>query len=308
MRSASEHRPELAEIIFKYEIVDVAQSLVITSDTAYQGKKSDIMKRLPPFSLPYLPNKESNAAIITKMSPVIRAKCASVTSDVDCFSNLAFVIFFHVQSLTSSFDRVDLVFDRYFQQSLTEDTRKGRGVGSRFVFTWNTKLPYKMTEGFLINSANKNDFNKFLDKKFQHLYRGDQIYFLSHRDSVLTNHPEQVSDEGVSIRKCQSGEADRRVIRHTLHCIGQKIYKQSVVWTIGTDVLILLISYFWGVTSCHTSAFNVYAEMINSSIFYDIGKVIAFLGPDIWKALRIYNAFTGCDIISSFYGKGKCKA
>ena len=135
MRSASEHRPELAEIIFKYEIVNVAQSLVITSDTAYQGKKSDIMKRLPPFSLPHLPNKESNAAIITKMSPVIRAKCASVTSDVDCFSNLAFVIFFHVQSLTSSFDRVDLVFDRYFQQSLTEDTRKGRGVGSRFVFT-----------------------------------------------------------------------------------------------------------------------------------------------------------------------------
>ena len=51
MRSASEHRPELAEIIFKYEIVDVAQSLTSTSDTAYHGKKSDIMKRLPPFSL-----------------------------------------------------------------------------------------------------------------------------------------------------------------------------------------------------------------------------------------------------------------
>ena len=48
--------------------------------------------------------------------------------------------------------------------------------------------------------------------------------------------------------------------------------------------------------------------MINSFIFYDIGKVIAFLGPDIWKALPIYNAFTGCDIISSFYGKGRCKA
>ena len=48
--------------------------------------------------------------------------------------------------------------------------------------------------------------------------------------------------------------------------------------------------------------------MINSSIFYDIGKVIAFLGPDMWKALPFFYAFTGCDIVSSFYGKGKCKA
>ena len=31
-RSAIEHRPELAEIIFKYEIVDVVQNLASTSD------------------------------------------------------------------------------------------------------------------------------------------------------------------------------------------------------------------------------------------------------------------------------------
>ena len=130
MRSVSEHRPEFAEIIYKYEIVDVAQSLASTSDTTYHGKISDIMKRLPPFSLPYLPNRESNPAIIIEMSPVIHVKCVSVTSDVDCFSDLAVVISFHVQSLTSSFDRVDVVFDRYFEQSLKEDTRKSRGMGS----------------------------------------------------------------------------------------------------------------------------------------------------------------------------------
>ena len=146
MQSTSEHRPELAEIIFKYEIVNAAQSLASTSNTAYHGKKSNIMKRLPTFSLPYLPNKESNAAIIIEMSPVIRAKCASVTSDVDCFSDLAVMIFCHVQSLTSSFDRVDLVFDRFFEENLKKDTRKGRGMGSRFVLTGNTKLPNKMVE------------------------------------------------------------------------------------------------------------------------------------------------------------------
>ena len=50
-----------------------------------------------------------------------------------------------------------------------------------------------MAEGFLINSANKNDFNEVVAKKFHHLYRGDQICILSYRNRVLTNHPEQIS-------------------------------------------------------------------------------------------------------------------
>ena len=133
-----------------------------------------------------------------------------------------------------------------------------------------------MTEDFLTNSANKNDFNEFLAKTFHHLDRGDQIYILSYRGSVLTNHPEQFSDEGVSIRKCQSGEVDQRVIHDTLHCVGQQICKQIVVRTIDTNVLILLISYLGGFTSCDTSAINVYAEIINSSIFYDLEKLLHF--------------------------------
>ena len=96
------------------------------------------------------------------------------------------MIFYQFQSLTSSFDRVDLVFDRYFEQSLKEGMRKGQGMGSRFVFTGNTKPPNKMAEDFLMNSVNKNDFNEFLAKKFHHPYRGDRIYILFHRDSVLT--------------------------------------------------------------------------------------------------------------------------
>ena len=97
------------------------------------------------------------------------------------------------------------------------------------------------------------------------------------------------------------------MIRQKLHCAGQQIYKLIVVQTIDTDVLILLILYL-GFTSYDTSAANVYAEMINSSIFYDTGKFIAFLGRDICKALPSSYAFTGCDIVSSFYGREKCKA
>ena len=156
--------------------------MATTSDTAYHGKKSNIMKRLPPFPLPYLPNKESNAAIIIEITPVIRAKCASVTSYVDCFSDLAVwsSINFRVWLLVLT----ELI--SFLIYILNKAWRKTWGMGSRFVFTGNTKPPNKMAEDFLMNSVNKNDFNEFLAKAFYHPYRGDQIYILFHRDSVLT--------------------------------------------------------------------------------------------------------------------------
>ena len=53
---------------------------------------------------------------------------------------------------------------------------------------------------------------------------------------------ETIDLQDVSITNCQSEEADQRLIRHTLHCISDE-YKNSVVRTVDTDVLILLISY-----------------------------------------------------------------
>ena len=85
--------------------------------------------------------------------------------------SIAFLIFHDVQSLTSSFHRVDIVFDQYLEQSLKEDTRKAHC--SRFFFTGNTKLPNKIAEDFLMKSADKDGSNKFLAKKFHHFYRGD---------------------------------------------------------------------------------------------------------------------------------------
>ena len=308
MRSACEHRPELAENVFRYEILDVAHSLAKTSITAYHGKKSDITKRLSPFSFQYLPNSESNSAIILEMSPMIRAKCASIISDVCCFSDLAVVIFYQVQSLGSGYGRMDLVFDRYFEKSLKEDTRKNRGIGSRFVFTEDTILPNNMSEDFLMNSENKNEFNELLARKFHELHRGEQVLIVSYRDSVLYKPPsEPINFPGVSITECQSEEADQRLIRHALYCLASyQSYKRIVVRTIDTDVLILLISYLS--FTDYDKSVDVYAEMINSSLFYDIGRTVEFLGSDICKAMSFFYTFTGCDIASSFYGKGKCKA
>ena len=66
----------------------------------------------------------------------------------------------------SNYDRIDLVFDQYFEQSLKEETRTGRGEGSQNLFEGDsTEIPYKMTESFLKNNQNKNELNEYLSFK-----------------------------------------------------------------------------------------------------------------------------------------------
>ena len=233
------------------------------------------------------------------MSPVIRAKCSSICSDVNSFGDLAVVILYYIQSLSNNYRRVDMVFDRYFDTSLKEDTRKGRGIGSRFVFTEDTPLPKNMTEDCLMNSRNKNHFNEFLAKKFYELYQGDQIFIVTYRDGVLYKPAtEQIYNTNVSIANCQSEEADQRLIRHVLHCVSSEIYKRIVVRTIDTDVLVLRVSYL---NLSNDNPIEIYAQMINSHLFYDIGKLIVYFGSQICKAMPFFYAFTGCDIVSSFF-------
>ena len=43
-----------------------------------------------------------------------------------------------------------------------------------------------------------------------------------------------------------------------------------------------------------------------SPTWYNIVFVINELGTDVCKALPFFYAFTGCDSVSSFNGKGKC--
>ena len=46
-----------------------------------------------------------------------------------CFSNLAIVLYYEIMSLGFDYNRIDLVFDRYFDDGLKEGTGKSRGTG-----------------------------------------------------------------------------------------------------------------------------------------------------------------------------------
>ena len=114
-------------------------------------------------------------------------------------------------------------------------------------------------------------------------------------------------DDSFSSIDSNSEEADQKIVRHTLHCIKQ-MYNVIVVQSINTDVLVLLLAYVAGeATSSNRNAFHVFFKLVTSDpTWYDVVAIIKQLGIDICKALPFFYAFTGCDTVSSFSGKGKC--
>ena len=62
------------------------------------------------------------------MPSLIRAKC-SQKPGMTCFSNLAIVLYYEIMTLGFDYNRIDLVFDRYFDDGLKEGTGKSRGTG-----------------------------------------------------------------------------------------------------------------------------------------------------------------------------------
>ena len=178
------------------------------------------------------------------MSPIIRAKCFTCR-DIVCFSNFPVLIYYEIIKLAANHNRIDLVFDRYFENSLKEDTRTFRGsTGCTFPFDDDTELPDDMVGTFTTNNDNKNALNEYLAKKLIDLHQGSKLIITTFKNSVLCSSNTDIDTSEVGVHSCQSEEADQRLERHLLNCIcGNKKYCLIFIRTIDTDVMILVVAY-----------------------------------------------------------------
>lgn len=306
MKSACEYRPKMALELFEGEIMNIPQSLTPDGISLYHGTKSDISKRF--ISDDSIQEYDGKSAIVLEMSPIIRAK--SCSSGVESFSDFAVIIYNEIVKLSHGHDRTDLVFDRYFPESLKEGTRNERGSGSMFAFEGDdTVIPSNMEQTFMKESNNKNQLNEYLAKKLIEVHQGPKLLIATWKDTILCSFDsEPVNHSDVSITKCQSEEADQRIIRHVLHIIGNYAnYKRIVVNTIDMDVLILLISFIGRIDDIDPEL-EIFAYLINGRKYYNIRDIASNLGKDVCLALPFFYCLTGCDTVSSLTGKGKCKA
>ena len=80
------------------------------------------------------------------------------------FIEFAVMFYNSVIRLAEGFDRLDVVFDRYFNNSLKAQTRKGRGWSGTQVLqiTDHVPFPRNVLTSFLCNADNKHDLGLYL--------------------------------------------------------------------------------------------------------------------------------------------------
>ena len=128
MKNVCEHRPEISKIIFGNERLNVPQSLGKSYNTMYHGSKYELTKEFSKYSINKVIKNAEKSAIIIEMSPLIRAKC-SQKADMACFSDLANILSYKIMRLGFDYSRIDIVFDRYFGDSLKEGPKKAETLG-----------------------------------------------------------------------------------------------------------------------------------------------------------------------------------
>ena len=170
-------------------------------------------------------------------------------------------------------------------------------------FNNDTTTPSNFNVKFLTNVTNKTNLNNYLSKKFLEYHRGKQsVLVITSGDSIVSNN-EAIQLE-VDIIHCTSEEADPRIVRHVIN-LSKMGYSQIQVKTIDSDVVMLCLVYTGRVIENGVEKYNVVygpkEKCINLVANY--GK----LGDDVCRGLPFYDAFTGCDTVSSFYKVGKAK-
>ena len=83
-------------------------------------------------------------------------------------------------------------------------------------------------------------------------------------------------------------------------------FKRIMVWSVGTDVLVLVISF----AVPYSDDCFVYAVMRStdkSISYYNVREIQDEIGSSFRNALPFFYAFTGCNIVSSIFNLGKSK-
>ena len=295
LRGAIVYRRRHAQLLFSGEIFGTAQSLAINETTPYQGTKSTLLNR---FGTCEIPTIGSSSAIVIELSPLLRNSL-----NVSTFGNFGEKLLGVVLRLAFGYDRIDIICDRYFEDSLKNQTRDGRGSGEMIEFDRNTKFPSDFKENFLKNSKNKDRLNVFLAEEFIQHYSGDKTLVITKNDSVLSN------DETLCINMMltpnTAEEADQKLVRHALQCV-RSGFNDVVIRTVDTDVLLLLIAYRHWETNTDSKVFGWMAASKDVD-YYDINHISSILGEERCKAIPFFHAMTGCDTTSYFFNHGKCK-
>ncbi|CAC5394392.1 unnamed protein product [Mytilus coruscus] len=152
-----------------------------------------------------------------------------------------------------------------------------------------TNIP-KNWHGFLWVDENKRELFQFLSEKLANLANTETV-----GENVISY---QAHIDKSKLQPCKHEEADTRVMIHVADAVRDG-FKNISIKTVVTDVIVIAISVFKD-----TKADEIWIAWKHFR-YIPIHDIAQSLGPLKSRILPIFQAFTGCDTVSSFAGRGK---
>ena len=199
--------------------------------------------------------------------------------------------------------RIDVVFDVYLETSIKDAERQKRGSGTGIKFS--SIVPghkIKKWRSFLSEADNKTRLIQFLVSDWKSSSKRELIL-----DKVLvvtcgTRCWKITSDDSSEIVELESSheEADTRLLLHAKHAADSG-YRNIIVVSEDTDVFVLLLSFAKDISA----ALYQKRGTKTRTQFTNISQLRVALGDVVCGALIGFHAFSGCDAVSAFVGRGK---
>ena len=158
---------------------------------------------------------------------------------------------------------------------------------------------------FLSNIGNKSSLIKFLVEEWKKPMYTDRLngkVLFATCDDRCYQFTANGGEEVVAL-KATHEEADTRLFLHAAHAAAEG-YRSVVVNSDDTDVFVMSLAYDDKIEA------NLFVKCGTRSRvrILDVGKIARSLGSNICQALIGLHAYTGCDTVSAFAGKGKLPA
>ena len=188
--------------------------------------------------------------------------------------------------------------DEYVPSSLKATTRGKRGRGIRRRVQSLTTVP-KTWKEFLGLDANKKELFGFLAEQIPPVDFDDGKQVITMKGEQVLCSSQQFDTS--TLTPCNHEEVDTRILIHAADA-SKAGHKDKVIRTVDTDVVIICIGM--------TKKLNINELWIafgtgTSSRYLAVHDIASLLGPEKARSLPVFHAFTGCDSVSCFSGKGK---
>ena len=289
-------RDENLEEFFRHENQAFPPALS-DGGSLHLGTKSDLLTCLedlyePPTETPVASSViVDGAAIVQMLKPAASKNFAEYASDI-------FIPYIISQLHNAS--RLDLVWDRYIEDSLKGTARAKRGKGIRRRVLAGGAIPGNWRD-FLRVDKNKIELFNFLSRALLDAFNqeGKQLV-ITNGESILSK-PEL--NDFDSLSPCNHEEADSRMLLHANHAALYGGNLKILIRTVDTDVVVLTVS----LASILGPEYEIWLAFGSGKHFRHLPAhtIAAGLGDNKAQALPMSHSLTGCDTVSSFVGHGK---